>query len=107
MVIVKVFVMADNTHDDVGFCCAGNRDFIAIFVLFMVFPFSYAIDSRFMQGVDFVFVFWLLFQNTFIKQEVFLVVFKQAVFWECSTQFTDQYLRYLKLYVRFSVATSL
>jgi len=43
-----------------------------------------------MQGVNFVAVFGLLVQNPLVKQEVFLIVFKQGVARQGSAQFPDR-----------------
>jgi len=59
--------MAHHTHDDISFCGAGDGDFIAIFILFMVFPFADTVSSGLVQGIDLVFVLRLLIQYAFLK----------------------------------------
>ncbi|SMG62920.1 hypothetical protein BMETH_1365_0 [methanotrophic bacterial endosymbiont of Bathymodiolus sp.] len=48
MIVMQVAFMTDHTHDDIGFCCAGNGNFIAVFILLVVFAFAYAVNSGLM-----------------------------------------------------------
>ncbi len=68
--------MADRTDDKIAFGGAGNGDFIAIFVLLVIFAFGNAVHLRFVQGIDFILVFWLLREHSFIKQEFCLMAFE-------------------------------
>ena len=79
MAVMQVPFMTDSTDDEVTFRCAGDGDFIAILVLFVVFAFGDTVHLRFMQGVNLVFVFGLLSQYPLIKQEVCLMTFEQTV----------------------------
>lgn len=79
MAVMHVVLMADCADDEIAFGHAGNRDFIAILVLFVVFAFGDTVHLRFMQGVNLVFVFGLLSQYPLIKQEVCLMTFEQTV----------------------------
>ncbi len=74
-----VVLMTDRPDDEIAFSCAGNRDFIAILVLFVVFAFGDTVHLRFMQGVNLVFVFGLLCQYPLIKQEVCLMTVEQTI----------------------------
>ncbi len=71
--------MAARTDNDVAFGRAGDRGFIAVLVLFMVFALGDAVYLGLVQGIDFVLVLWLLCEHPFIKQEVCLMVFEQTV----------------------------
>jgi hypothetical protein len=79
MAVMHVVLMADCADDEIAFGHVGNRDFIAILVLFVVFAFGDTVHLRFMQGVNLVFVFGLLSQYPLIKQEVCLMTFEQTV----------------------------
>ena len=50
---MDIAFVADYAHDDIGFCCAGNGDFIAVFILLMIFAFSDTINSWLVQIIDF------------------------------------------------------
>ena len=74
-----VLLMTDRPDDEIAFGGAGDGDFIAILVLFVVFAFGDAVYLGLVQGVDFVLILWLLREHPFIKQEVCLMAFEQTV----------------------------
>ncbi|SDW36709.1 hypothetical protein SAMN05216317_1059 [Nitrosomonas eutropha] len=49
MVVVHILLMARNVYDQTALRSAGNGGFAAVFVLFVIFPFSHAVHLRLMQ----------------------------------------------------------
>ena len=76
---MRILLMTDGADNEVTFSRAGNRGFVAVLVLFVVFAFGYAVYLGLVQGIDFVLVLWLLREHPLIKQEVCLMTFEQTV----------------------------
>lgn len=87
---MHVALMTDNTDNQITLRGTGNRNLIAILVLLAVFTLGNTIHLLLMQRIDLVLVFGLLIERALIKQKIFLVAFKQAVFGQRSSQFPDQ-----------------
>jgi len=58
MRVMYIFFMA---HYDVSFSGAGNGDFVAVFVAFMILAFGNKVHRGFVQRVNLVFIFGLQF----------------------------------------------